>query len=174
MFIVVFENTLLLPRSGAEAEKGELYWSAARKICSIFKTSRRCDHMMILWWLYNDHMIINDHMMIVSSEVTQPEIGAGFYPGSLALESTILGFPRESGVEVQGSGFWGFVAVQRPRFLGWRFLGVHMQLKFKFTCSSSSSQTQESETFFSRHCLHRWWGKQPRYSSHTPRWLSEK
>ena len=65
MFIVVFENTLLLPRSGAEAEKGELYWSAARKICSIFKTSRRCDHMMILWWLYNDHMIINDHMMIV-------------------------------------------------------------------------------------------------------------
>ena len=91
MFIVVFENTLLLPRSGAEAEKGELYWSAARKGSSIFKTSRRCDHMMILWWLYNDHMIINDHMMIVSSEVTQPEIGAGFYPGSLALESTFLG-----------------------------------------------------------------------------------
>jgi len=46
-------------------------------------------------------------MMIVSSEVTQPEIGAGFSanPGSLALDSTFLGFPRESGVEVQGSGF---------------------------------------------------------------------
>ena len=136
MFIVVFENTLLLPRSGAEAEKGELYWPAARKISSIFKTSRRCDHMMILWWLYNDHMIINDHMMIVCK--FRGDTARNW--GSLALESTFLG--RIWG---WGSRLWvlRFCGGSETQVLRLKVFGsshatqvqVHMQLKFKFTNS---------------------------------------
>jgi hypothetical protein len=47
-------------------------------------------------------------MMIVSSEVTQPEIGAGFSanPGSLALESTcFLGSQENLGLRFKALGF---------------------------------------------------------------------
>ena len=117
-----------------------------RKTSSIFKTSRRCDHMMILWWLYNDHMIINDHMMIVCKFRGDTARNWGRFFGKFGILGTRIHLswvPKR--IWGWGSRLWvlRFCGGSETQVLRLKVFGsshatqvqVHMQLKFKFTNS---------------------------------------
>ena len=133
MFIVVFENThFYFPRSLVE---GKQHILKIQLLLFFLITSRRCDHMMILWWLYNDHMII--WTIIIwwlyanNSEVTQPEIGAGLGKFWIQSFGFFSRFPKRIQLlEFQNLGLRFKALVWVLRFL--KFCGSKTQVLLRF------------------------------------------